>query len=150
MDTLHNTSRRRSADGDQPAHRVELAYPSGTTAVVSVVGEHDLSRADALRDALVTAAEQRSQVLVDFSRCTLLDSTGIALLLEAQLQVRAAEGRFVLVIPPEQRAVARVAELIRLADLVPVAQTLDEALAHLDRPLNGNSAASIDGMRPAR
>jgi anti-anti-sigma factor len=114
---------------------VEVSYHSRTIAIVSIIGEHDLSRGDALRDALRAACAQRSHVLVDFSQCTLLDSTGIALLLETQTRVRAAEGRFALVIPPEQGAVARVAELIRLADLVPVTATLDDALATVKLPL---------------
>ena len=135
MDTLSNSSLAWSAGDDQPASRVEVSYPSGTIAIVSIIGEHDLSCGDALRDALGTASAQRSHVLVDFSQCTLLDSTGIALLLEAQTRVRAAEGRFALVIPPGQGAVARVAELIRLADLVPVKATLDDALAALNPPL---------------
>ena len=78
---------------DQPADRVEVALHSDTTAIVSLIGEHDLSLGDALRGALETAAEHRSCVLVDLSRCTLLDSTGIAALLDAQNRVRAAEGR---------------------------------------------------------
>ena len=119
---------------DQPADRVEVALHSDTTAIVSLIGEHDLSLGDALRGALETATEQRSCVLVDLSRCTLLDSTGIAVLLDAQNRVRAAEGRFALVIPPGQGAVARVAELIRLGDLVPISQSLEDALTSFGQP----------------
>ena len=113
---------------------MEVALHSDTTAIVSLIGEHDLSLGDALRGALETAAEQRSCVLVDLSRCTLLDSTGIAVLLDAQKRVRAAQGRFALVIPPGQGAVARVAELIRLGDLVPIAQSREDALTSLAQP----------------
>lgn len=119
---------------DQPADRVEVALHSDTTAIVSLIGEHDLSLGDALRGALETAAEHRSCVLVDLSRCTLLDSTGIAALLDARNRVRAAEGRFALVIPPGQGAVARVAELIRLGDLVPIVQSREEGLTSFAQP----------------
>jgi anti-anti-sigma factor len=119
---------------DEPADRVQVALHSDTTAIVSLIGEHDLSLGDALRGALETAAEQRSCVLVDLSRCTLLDSTGIAVLLDAQKRVRAARGRFALVIPPGQGAVARVAEIIRLGDLVPIAQSREDALTSLAQP----------------
>ena len=119
---------------DQPADRVEVALHSDTTAVVSLIGEHDLSLGDALRGALENAAEQRSCVLVDLSRCTLLDSTGIAVLLDAHNRVRAAQGRFALVIAPGQGAVARVAELIRLGDLVPISQSREDALTSLGQP----------------
>lgn len=113
---------------------MQVALHSDTTAIVSLIGEHDLSLGDALRGALETAAEQRSWVLVDLSRCTLLDSTGIAVLLDAQKRVRAARGRFALVIPPGQGAVARVAEIIRLGDLVPIAQSREDALTSLAQP----------------
>ena len=113
---------------------MQVALHSDTTAIVSLIGEHDLSLGDALRGALETAAEQRSCVLVDLSRCTLLDSTGIAVLLDAQKRVRAASGRFALVIPPGQGAVARVAEIIRLGDLVPIAQSREDALTSLAQP----------------
>ena len=119
---------------DEPADRVQVALHSDTTAIVSLIGEHDLSLGDALRSALQTAGEQRSCVLVDLSRCTLLDSTGIAVLLDAQKRVRAARGRFALVIPPGQGAVARVAEIIRLGDLVPIAQSREDALTSLAQP----------------
>jgi anti-anti-sigma factor len=119
---------------DHPADRVQVALHSDTTAIVSLIGEHDLSLGDALRAALETAAEQRSCVLVDLSRCTLLDSTGIAVLLDAQKRVRAARGRFALVIPAGQGAVARVAEIIRLGDLVPIAQSREDALTSLAQP----------------
>jgi anti-anti-sigma factor len=134
MDTLPNTSAAWSAGDEQPADRVEVAYHSGTTAIVSIVGEHDLSQGDALRDALAAASSERRHVLVDFTHCSLLDSTGIALLLEAQQRVAARGGSLALVIPPEQGAVTRVAELIRLADLMPISATREEALATLGTP----------------
>jgi anti-anti-sigma factor len=72
-------------------------------------------------------------VLVDFTRCTLLDSTGIAVLLKAQTRAR-GEGGQVRLIVPHDGAVARVAHLIRLGDLMPISQSLDEAL-ELARPI---------------
>jgi anti-anti-sigma factor len=117
---------------DDPADRVELAIRS-ETAIVSVVGDYDLSHEDALSAALETAAAQCRYVLVDFSRCTLLDSTGVALLLSAKMRARGAEGLVRLVVPPDG-AVARVAGLIRLGDLLPISGTLDDALAAM-RPV---------------
>jgi anti-anti-sigma factor len=113
-------------DTPDKADRVELAIRS-ETAIVSVIGDYDLSHGDALSAALQRAATQCKYVLVDFSRCTLLDSTGVALLLNAQVRARGAEGLVRLVIPPDG-AVARVAGLIRLGDLVPISESLDDAL----------------------
>ena len=113
---------------------MEFVLHSEATAIVSLLGEHDLSLGDALRLALETATAQRSCVVVDLSRCTFLDSTGIAVLLDAQKRVRAAQGRFALVIPPGQGAVARVVELIRLGDLVPISHSLEDALTSVGQP----------------
>lgn len=107
---------------DEPDDRIELTIHSDA-AVVSVIGDYDLSHKDELSAALESAGAQ-PRVIVDLSRCTLLDSTGVAVLITARSDV----GRLRLVIPPGG-AVARVADLIRLADLVPISESLDEALA---------------------
>jgi anti-anti-sigma factor len=129
MDTPPESSSFPHAAGDE-ADRVELAIRS-ETAIVSVIGDYDLSHGDVLRDALERGATECTYVLVDFSRCTLLDSTGVALLLNAQTRARGAEGVIRLVIPPDG-AVARVAGLIRLGELLPISGTLDEALAAIE------------------
>lgn len=106
---------------DEPDDRVELTIRSDA-AVVAVIGDYDLSHKDEMSAALESAGTQR-RVIVDLSRCTLLDSTGVAVLINA----RGAEGRLRLVIPPGG-AVARVAGLIRLSDILPISESLDDAL----------------------
>ena len=106
--------------------RVELTI-AAAAAIVSVIGDYDLSHADELSSALASATVQRTHLIIDFTRCTLLDSTGVALLINADMRARGARGQLRLVIPPDG-AVARVAGLIRLGDLVPISESLDDAL----------------------
>ena len=108
---------------DAPKDRVEMTVRSGT-GIVSVIGDYDLSHEDELRTALERAATECGRVVVDLSRCSLLDSTGIALLINAPMRAMGAAGRLRLVVPPGG-AVARVADLIRLGDIVPISETLD-------------------------
>lgn len=115
---------------DRQGDHVELAIEADT-AIVSVIGDCDISNRDELGAALERAAQSR-YVLVDFTRCTLLDSTGIAALLKARTRARNAAGDLRLIVP-HNGAVARIAHLTRLEDLIPISQSLDEAL-DLARP----------------
>ena len=124
MDTPPESSSPHAPD--VPDDRVELTI-TPAAAIVSVIGDYDLSHAEELTTALASATAQRTHLIIDFTRCTLLDSTGVALLINAEMRARAAAGQLRLVIPPEG-AVARVAGLIRLADLVPISESLDDAL----------------------
>ena len=79
---------------------VKVEFASNDTAVVALVGEHDLHSRAALRATLAYAAEGRN-LLVDLSRCTFVDSAIISLLLATQRTLERADGRCELIIPPE-------------------------------------------------
>jgi anti-anti-sigma factor len=107
---------------------VEITWPSGSVAVVALVGEHDLGQFEPVRDALEVAAIRRRHVVVDLRGCEFLDSTVITVLLHAHDEVTTDRGRFSLVIR-EGGAVARVADVMCLHDLFAIHGSLDEALA---------------------
>ena len=67
---------------------VKVEFASNRTAVIALVGEHDLHSRPALQATLAYAAEGRN-VLVDLSRCSFVDSAIISLLLATQLRTRA-------------------------------------------------------------
>ena len=77
----------------------------------------------------LTQAAANSNVLVDLSPCTFIDSTVITVLIRTAETVRAGGEQLVLVIPPTQRALARVAEMTGLGQLVPLYDSRDAALA---------------------
>jgi len=122
---------------DQEAQRdagtVDVAHAAAGLAVVTLEGEHDLSTREVLAGALQRAAAH-SNVVVDLSLCTFMDSTVINVLISTANTVAAGGERLALVIPPEQRRVARVAEMTGLDKLLAVYETREAALAALGRP----------------
>jgi anti-anti-sigma factor len=111
---------------------VEVDHDQSGIAIVSLRGEHDLSTRASLTDALQRAAAH-SNVLVDLSLCTFVDSTVINVLLGAAQTVKAGGEQLALVIPPGQRRVARIAEMTGLGELLAVYATRDAALAAFGR-----------------
>ncbi len=123
---------------------IELTHHVPGLAVVDVRGEHDLSTVPAL-SAVLEQAAAHSHVIVDLSECTFIDSTVIAALLATAHAVKARDERFVLVIPSEQRRIARVAEMTGLPALVDVRTTREAALASVERSQGDGSQGSDDG-----
>jgi anti-anti-sigma factor len=115
-------------------NRVTVTLASSALAVVELIGEHDLGEYETLKDALATARVMRPNTLVDLTHCAFIDSTAISLLLHAYGELIPAGGRFALVIPTEPGPVARVAQIVSLAELVPVYASRDAALAGLKQP----------------
>ena len=117
--------------GDPPQHgAVELAHHAPGLAVVTMRGEHDLSTAPELMQALEQAAA-RSDVVVDLSACSFIDATVIGALVKTARGVLARGDQFVLVIPPEQRQVARVAQMTHLAEMFPIHPARGAALTSI-------------------
>jgi anti-anti-sigma factor len=113
---------RAGADLGKPS--VEVARYSARIALVSLVGEHDVSTKDAVLDALARACEQPC-IVVDFSRCEFADSSVVS----ALVALDSTGLSFVrLVVPETQRAVWRTFELVAIAEFMPVHDSLEEAL----------------------
>jgi stage II sporulation protein AA (anti-sigma F factor antagonist) len=117
-------------DGEAP-DRIEVFHPGASLAIAELIGEHDLGQYESLKTALLRAAVRASDVVVDLSRCTFMDSTVINILLHAQHVVALHHGNFAVVLPSEQGPVARVADMMRLADLLPLHLSRESALASL-------------------
>ena len=112
------------------ARGIELDIPQPGTAIVKLRGELDLTTRARLTHVLAGASTQPT-VLVDLSECTFADSTVVAALVTASAEVRKRGGRLELVIPPTARAPLRLAELARLADVVPIHESRIAACASL-------------------
>ncbi len=109
--------------------RVETTR-SGTTQLVRVVGELDLSNARELTDALGHAVpEDVILVVVDLTGTTYVDSAAIASFfrLSQRLRDRRQDLRIVV---PETSPIRAVIELTRLSHVIPV----DESAPDLPRP----------------
>jgi anti-sigma B factor antagonist len=120
---------RTPPPGDKPRPGdVAVEHYAPGLAVVSMRGEHDLSTAPELTQALEHAAAH-SDVLVDLSECSFIDSTVIGALVKTARAVHAHGEQFVLVIPPAQSLVARIAQMTQLAQIFPIHDTRSAALA---------------------
>ena len=83
----------------------------GDSVTVAVVGEIDLSTANALAAAIRDAEETGiGRIVVDLSDLTFLDSTGLAVLLQASVRSRQDSNRLIFA-PSKHDAVTRLIAL---------------------------------------
>ena len=106
------------------APSVEVVRHSARIAVVSLVGEHDLSTKSSMLDALASAASQPC-VVVDLSRCTFVDSSFIGVLV-ALYGTKICTIR--LVVPVTQRVVWRTLELAQMDQFFAIHDSLEQAV----------------------
>jgi anti-anti-sigma factor len=90
-------------------------------AYVQVRGR-DFSGTEALAKALASASDQLN-VLVDLSECTFMDTSVIGVLIPAGHDIKQRGGRLELIIPPAATTAHRVADITRLADVLPIHET---------------------------
>ena len=89
----------------------------GDSVTVAVVGEIDLSTADALAAAIRDAEETEiGRIVVDLSDLTFLDSTGLAVLLQASVRSRQDSNRLIFA-PSKHDAVTRLIALTRTGEI---------------------------------
>jgi anti-anti-sigma factor len=101
---------------------------AGTTQLVGITGELDLSNARELTDALAHAVpDDVTLVVVDLSDTTYLDSGGIAAFFRLSQRLRDRRQELRLVVP-DASPIRAVIELTRLSHVVPVDESAPEAL----------------------
>jgi anti-anti-sigma factor len=110
---------------------VKVEFASNRTAVVALIGEHDLDSRSALRATFAYATESRN-LLVDLTRCTFVDSAVISLLLATQRRLEAAQGRCELIVPSQSGYVTRLFEVTGITTLFSVHTSRSAALAGIE------------------
>src|SRR6266581_2368327 len=116
----------------------------GGVPVVAAPEEIDITNAEALRSALLTAAANgHGTLVVDMSRTQFCDSSGLHTLIAAHKRAE-AEGREVLLVIPNT-AVLRVFALTGMDRVIPNFTTLAEALAQTAATADGRSRQRDDG-----
>lgn len=99
--------------------------------VLAISGDVDLSSADRIREAIVAAVPHDANgIVIDLTKTTYLDSTGVRLLFELAERMQGRRQRLVLVVS-EAALVRRVVVLTKLDDAVPMVETIEDALAAL-------------------
>jgi anti-sigma B factor antagonist len=97
---------------------------------VAVRGELDMSTAPLLDESLDAAIrDSAGTFVVDVTRVTFVDSTGVNVLLRARALLGRTDREIVVVCPPGQ--VRRVLELVGVDDLFAIYDTREEAAAAL-------------------
>lgn len=99
-------------------------YTAGAYTVVALSGDVDLHESPRARSQILGLVEQGLDVLVDLSRVTYIDSSGVASLVEGYQLARRNKARFALVGVSE--AAMQVLKLARLDQVLPVYDTVPE------------------------
>ncbi len=103
---------------------------SGRTAVVTAAGEVDLTNAEGLRDALLSALNAGALGLVaDLTATTFIDSAGVAALVRASRRADATGATVRLAVTAP--AVLRVLNLVGIDQLIEVHPSVTAAVASL-------------------
>jgi anti-sigma B factor antagonist len=117
----------------------------GGVPVVAAPEEIDITNAEALRSALLTAAAGGPGTLVvDMTQTQFCDSSGLHTLLAAHKQAGAEGRQVVLVIP--STAVLRVFAITGVDRMIPNFTSLAEALAQTAATANGRGASEMTEM----
>lgn len=99
------------------------------TWVATPAGETDMATAPAFRTCLLRLLNRwRQPVVVDLSRLTFIDSSGLNALVAAHRRATQLGCQFSLAAPTEQ--VAKVLKSTRLDTLMPIHRRLEDACAH--------------------
>jgi anti-sigma B factor antagonist len=99
--------------------------PRPGVVVIALTGELDLAFAEQVQEA-IAAVPGKADLLIDLSACEFLDSTGLALLINARKEFAEAGRRLILCAPGPQ--VARLLEVTGLDREEIVRPSLDDAL----------------------
>jgi anti-anti-sigma factor len=103
---------------------------SGQTAVVTAAGDVDLTNAEGLRDALLTALNAGARgLVVDMTATTFLDSAGVTALVRASRRATATEATVRLAVAASP--VLRVLSLVGIDQLIQVHPSVTDAVASL-------------------
>ena len=112
------------------ARAISLVRHIDGACVVMLTGEHDLSTAQELTDALADAADPAT--LVDLSATSFIDSAVLGVLIASHRDAAAAGRGWALVVGPGSgAAVRRILELTGLDTVMPVYATREQALSAL-------------------
>ena len=107
---------------------IEIEIQSPSSCLVTLHGEHDMSSREAVTMALALARTY-SNVLVDLTPCTFIDTTVTNAMLVAAGQLRQTDRSLELIVPAEAAATRRVLGLTGVLPVVPLHDTRAAALA---------------------
>ena len=102
--------------------------PGGVGVVVALRGDHDLSTKPRVVEALSRLRRESAVIVIDLRQCTFVDSTIIAVILDAGCRDAPQEPHVSVVLPDDASYVCRALSVIGLRDLLPVRLSVEAAL----------------------
>lgn len=115
-----------SANDSLPPPGVVSIERCGEVQIVSLLGEHDVSTVDLVRERLGDAGVGSRVIIVDLTRAVFIDSSVAGALLEAYRRDSPPRMRFVLASGTSPRALFT---MLGFDGSVPIFESLEEALA---------------------
>jgi anti-sigma B factor antagonist len=108
-------------------HVAEHDTAAGTCTIVELVGQADVS-AQSMSAVLAAEVAKAPRLLVmDLSRLSFIDSSALGVIVRTHRALRGNGGKLALVSPSP--AVARILQLVDIAQTIPVYSSMDEVTA---------------------
>jgi anti-sigma B factor antagonist len=120
---------------------VRVARLPGEIAVISLLGEHDVTTAWEVRNAIAFALDQGTQLVVDLSETEFIDSSIVHALVDS-VQLASAQGLRISLQLQTHASVKRMLEISGL-EVLPVYGTRAEAIDAVRQTPDRSSAAGI-------
>jgi anti-anti-sigma factor len=105
----------------------EITRIEPDVAVLTLYGEHDFETRDELAEQLEVLVNEAEHVIVDLSEVDYIVSATLSVLVHADTLARERGETVTLRVAPGTN-VARVIEVTRMRDLLPIAVSIDEAI----------------------
>src|SRR4051794_34160383 len=112
-------------------NRVRVTEVAKHVWLVALLGEHDLSTADEVAAAISGVFNAGSNLVLDLSGATFIDSSVVTAELRAQERVNSHEEDELVVAAPTDSQVRRTLELVGISDVVRLCETRAAAMAVL-------------------
>ncbi|MFD5270510.1 STAS domain-containing protein [Streptomyces sp. NPDC058335] len=116
-----------TGQAEQPGQLSVVSTATDGIRVLTLAGEIDHDTGQALRQALDTSGILRPRIVVDLSRVTFMDSTGINIFVAAHRTLTEADGWIRLAAPGE--AVMRTLQIVGVDAVIDCRETLRQALS---------------------
>jgi anti-sigma B factor antagonist len=113
--------------------QIQLDHDNPTIIVAHVTGEIDLSSAELFREGVVERLESGEEFVLDLDGVTFMGSLGFSVLVEAQEETSRRNIRWAIV--AGRGAIQRPLQITGLEQMLPIYQSVPEALAALVRPV---------------
>lgn len=113
------------------SNRVRVTEVAKHVWLVALLGEHDLSTADEVAAAISGVFDAGSNLVLDLTGATFIDSTVAGAVLRAQERVDSHEEDELVVVAPTDSQARRTLELVGIGEVVHLCETQAAAMAVL-------------------